>query len=410
MAGDDIKTCETASGEKDPLTSKDWAGDFIGLEEAHQVNRGTFKDSGDPVIIAIIDSGVEATRTDVFGDRILEGWDVYDPTKNGGCDGYFHGTGVAAIAAGTSQGEQFVGVAPEAEIIPMRAFVSDEGADFGKSNMVASLIDDAVANGASVINISIALPDTDPLEAAVKRAIEANVVIVAATGNGTLNMDLTDLPADKATYYPANYPEVIAVGAHNQAGNWYPKTNYGEHLDLVAPGDGVVIPYPGGGWVSQQSGTSFASPYVAGAAALLKAQYGKDITPSWVEHRLKETAIHPPGAPSIYLGQGVLNVAGALTTPLGDEDPFALWAAPDEDESGGSEEVPQSEPSSIAAINVDYDPLAFEKTIAWASVGGSLLLVTLVLVLRKIVPKGRKRGWRPGTRKPDNLPVKLASD
>ena len=64
----------------------------------------------------------------------------------------------------------------------------------------------------------------------------------------------------------------------------------------------------------------------------------------------------------------------------------------------------------IAGLDPDYDPLGFEKAVAWSSVGGSIVLITLVLVLRKIIPKGRKRGWRPGERKPDDLPVKAEAE
>ncbi len=140
--------------------------------------------------------------------------------------------------------------------------------------MVAELIVDAVNNGADVINISIALPDTDELRSAVETAIAADVVIVAASGNGNLNMDDTSLAAEDAKFYPANYPEVIAVGGHNKDGNFYEATNFGENLDLLAPGQDVTFPYAGGGYFSDQ-GTSFAAPFVAGAAALLKAQYGE---------------------------------------------------------------------------------------------------------------------------------------
>lgn len=404
--GDKVQPCVTPTDEQESLTARDWTGSFIGLEEAHQFNKGTFKGTDDPVVIAVIDSGVEATRTDVFGARVLPGHDIYDPDGDGNCDGYYHGTGVAAIAAGAPQGEQFVGVAPEALIMPLRAFIAGEGADLGHSQAVASLINDAVANGADVINISIALPHTTQLQEAVQNAVEANVVIVAASGNGNLNMDLTTYKSGDDLFYPANYPEVITVGAHNQAGNWYDQTNFGENLDLVAPGQGVTIPYPGGGWIQDQ-GTSFAAPYVAGAAALLKGWFGKDTTPSWIEWRLKTTAISPPNDKSIYLGHGVLNVGDAVASPVGKYEPteqVPADAALESIESGGNQ--PQAEPSSIAAIDVDYDPLAFEKAVAWASVGGAIVLITLVLTMRKLIPMGRTRSWRPGTRKSAKEPTK----
>ncbi|WP_158630356.1 S8 family peptidase [Glycomyces terrestris] len=409
--GDDVSPCETGAGSSDSLTARDWAGDFIGLEEAHRFNDGRFE-NGDPVTIAVIDSGVEAGLDSLFGSRVKSGWDAWDPAGDGTCDAYGHGTAVAAIAAGTAQGEQFVGVAPGADILPLRAFVGNEGADADRSRLVANLIDDAVANGADVINVSIALPDTEFLKEAVANAIAANVVIVAATGNENLNMDDPAVVNDpeKAKFYPANYPEVIAVGAHNPMGNFYTSTNYGSNIDLIAPGQDVTVPLPGGGWLGKQEGTSFAAPYVAGAAALLKAEFGEDVSPAWIEHRLTGTAIHPPNDFNIYQGHGVLNVGKAISTPLEPgEDPTATsFDDPVESEAPGA--TPEAEPSSIAAVNVDYDPLAFEKAVAWASVGGAIVLVALVLVLRTIIPKGRKRGWKPGTRRPERAAAVVEGD
>ncbi|MEU5875805.1 S8 family serine peptidase [Glycomyces sp. NPDC047369] len=399
--GDDISPCQTGEGNTQNLTARDWAGDFIGLDEAHRFNQGENAD-GEPVTIAVIDSGVSAEREDLFGTRVKSGWDAWDPESDGTCDAFYHGTAVAGIAAGAAQGEQFVGVAPEAEILPLRAFKGDEGADASSSDLVASLIDYAVEQGADVINVSIALPDTASLKTAVENAIAANVVVVAATGNENLYMDDPAVLADpeKAKFYPANYPDVIAVGAHNKDGNFYLKTNYGENIDLIAPGDNVIVPLAGGGWMAD-NGTSFATPYVSGAAALLKAEFGDEASPAWIEHRLTTTALHPPNDFNIYQGYGVLNVGKAVSTPVSPGEDVTATSFADDPADDPSAEVPEAEPSSIAAIDVDYDPLAFEKTVAWASVGGAIVLITLVLVLRTIIPKGRKRGWRPGSRRPE---------
>ncbi len=390
--------CTPPPDQLEQLSARAWAIDFIGIDDAHQYNKGTF-DDGSPVTIAVIDSGVQADLP-IFANRVLDGFDPWDPGAAGKCDQYFHGTGVAAIAAGGVDGSQFVGVAPEAQILPLRAFQGDEGADFSRSDMVASLITDAVDNGADVINVSIALPHTDKLEQAVASAIADNVVIVAATGNDNLPMDDPSIAADKAVFYPANYPEVIAVGANNPSGNFYKNTNYGENMDLLAPGEQVTFPYPGGGWLND-SGTSYAAPYVAGAAALLKGEFGKDRTPAWIEQRLRETAIHPPNDFNVFQGYGVLNLTRALS------DPVVEQGGDESDETPGATDQ-QSGGPLIDSIQVGYDPLATEKTVAWASLGIAALLITLVLVMRKIIPKGRRRGWRPGTRRSDEALTKTA--
>ncbi|GAB3998358.1 hypothetical protein GCM10029992_23940 [Glycomyces albus] len=113
------------------------------------------------------------------------------------------------------------------------------------------------------------------------------------------------------------------------------------------------------------------------------AEYPDLANPRWVEQRLRDTAIPPPDDFNIYQGYGVLNIPNALTAPL-------------EGDSEDGEPFAEAEPSQIPAIDVGYDPLATEKTIAWASVGGALLLITMVLVLRKVLPQGAGAAGGPG--------------
>jgi membrane-anchored mycosin MYCP len=405
------------SGSGESLGQAPWARSFIGLDQAQEYNQGTFEKGskdGQPVTIAVIDSGVDSRRAeDVFGSRLLPGYDWWDAGSKGQCDSSEdgHGTAVAAIAAGNVLGsnEDFIGVAPEANILPIRLFAGGDGGDEQKSRVVAKGIRDAVDHGADVINVSSVMVATDELAEAVAYATENNVVIVAASGNDTKHMDGRGLEPKDKTFYPANYPEVIAVGAHNPSGNWYEKSNFGDNLDLLAPGEDLPYPFAGGEW-KFGSGTSFAAPYVAGAAALLKGEFGAEATPAWIQQRLQQTAIHPPGDFNIYQGFGILNVAAALTAPVVESEITSptVTEVPTEDPSPTP--IAEDDREYVAWLDPDYDPLRTEKAIAWASVGVSILLVTLVLVLKKIIPKGRKRGWRPGTRKPDLLPVKAEAD
>lgn len=413
---EDQTACVPASEGGEPLNKLPWPKDFIGLDRAQQYNRGTFETGpkNGPVTIAVIDSGVAAGLTDVFGSRVLDGFDAWDPEAKGKCDSDLdvgHGTAVAAIAAGSQIDKNFIGVAPEANILPIRVFTGDtkEGGDEEKSKVVAAAIMDAVDHNADVINVSSAMVPTDALAAAVAYATEKGVVIVAASGNENKHMDDDSIEADKQTFYPANYPEVIAVGAHNISGNWYEKTNFGGNLDLLAPGEGLGYPFAGGEWKTGD-GTSFAAPYVAGAAALLKGHYGADATPAWIQQRLQETAIHPPNEFNIYQGHGVLNVGAALTAPFDQAEVVSDTVSDSPTDEPTAAPIAEEDREAIVGLDPDYDPLRTEKAIAWASVGASIVLVTLVLVLRKIVPKGRRRGWRPGTRKADVLPAKVAAD
>ncbi|WP_157930735.1 S8 family peptidase [Glycomyces xiaoerkulensis] len=393
--------CEKPPDSREDLTAKAWTVDFLALNEAHQYNRGTYED-GTPVTIAVVDSGVNA-ELEVFEDRVVDGFDLWDPDAAGKCDAHTHGTSVAGAAAGRAQGRQFVGVAPEAEIMPLRIYQDTEDAGDGeRSELLAQTIVAAVDNGADVINVSSVVLDTPELQGAVEYAHSQNVVIVAATGNNNLYMDDDGVPRKDRAYYPANYPEVIAVGAHNPDGFWYEKTNYGRNLDLLAPGAQVTMPYAGGGWHTD-SGTSYAAPHVAGVAALLKGEFGDEIaTPAWIERRIKQTAIHPANDFNVYQGHGVLDIPRALTAPP------EVGAAPLPDEADPSESTPSFEPQSIDSIAVDYDPLRTEKIIAWSSVIGSITLIILVLVLKKLIPQGRRRRWKPGRRGGDNLPAARA--
>ncbi|SDE42327.1 Serine protease, subtilisin family [Glycomyces harbinensis] len=400
--------------DSDSLNQQPWTKNFIGLDDAQQYNRGTFEAGskiGDPVTIAVIDSGVAKEREDVFGSRLLEGFDHWDAASKGQCDAFYHGTAVAAIAAGGALDENFIGVAPEANILPIRIFQNDEdGGDENKSRLLADAIRAAAEQGADVINTSLVVLPTTELQEAVDAVIAEGVVIVAATGNETKFMEDPDLEFKDQGFYPANYPDVIAVGAHNETGNWYDKTNYGENIDLLAPGQNVSFPFAGGEWQSA-SGTSFAAPFVAGAAALLKAEFGAEATPAWIQKRLQETAIHPPNGFNVYQGYGVLNVKDALSAPIADPGEITstdVGMAPVEDQTSGPP-LTEDERDAIAPLDPDYDPLRTEKTVAWASVGGALVLIALVLVLKKVIPKGRTRRWRPGSREIDRLPVKVDS-
>ncbi|MFG3341978.1 S8 family serine peptidase [Glycomyces sp. NPDC048151] len=417
MAPEDERgACMPVSEDGESLNQWPWARTFIGLDQAQQYNRGTFETGskeGDPVTIAVIDSGVDARREDVFGSRLLPGYDWWDANSKGQCDSATdgHGTAVAAIAAGNRLGsnDDFVGVAPEANILPIRLFAGGDGGDDQKSRVVAKGIRDAVDHGADVINVSSVMVETTELADAVAYATSKNVVIVAASGNDTKHMDDDKIEPDKRTFYPANYPEVIAVGAHNPAGNWYEESNFGANLDLLAPGQDLPYPFAAGEW-REGNGTSFAAPFVAGAAALLKGQYGAEATPAWIQQRLQQTAIHPPNEFNMYQGHGILNVASALTAPVDEAAVESDTVSESPTDESSPIPIAEDDRQHVAWLDPDYDPLATEKAIAWASVGASIVLVTLVLVLKKIVPKGRRRSWRPGVRKPDVVPVKVSSD
>ncbi|MCC7543613.1 S8 family serine peptidase [bacterium] len=220
-----------------------------------------------------------------------------------------HGTLVSGlIAAESSNAQGVAGMSWHTKILPLQA-LTDLGE--GDTVSVALAIHYAVTHGAQVINLSLGSDGDDPLVAEqIEYAHEQGVVVVAAAGNeneGTLS-------------YPANYPTVIAVGATDTADVRASFSNYGSNLALVAPGTSICST----SWSSANqttrytcgsAGTSFSSPIVAGAAALLLAQ-NTTLTPTQVKSALTATATKVAGMSgqsfTTRYGYGRLNMYEAL--------------------------------------------------------------------------------------------------
>ncbi|MEA2495256.1 MAG: serine protease [Thermoleophilaceae bacterium] len=262
--------------------------------------------------IAVLDTGV-ADVPELSG-RVRPGYDVTDRSeRSGDIDG--HGTAVAAIAAAAAGGVR--GIAPTAPILPIKIF--DDAGNSSAENFLAGL-ERAVAQDAGVINVSAAGTPGD-LDAATKasltNAIDAAVTlgipVIAASGNeGAGSLDV-----------PAAFPHVIAVGATQPSGDVAPFSNFGSGLDLVAPGADIVTAAPSALCASGYgtvSGTSFAAPAVAGAAALLLQKHpGLDVSQLTDLLRLRGLRRPAPGW-TIERGFGMLDVAAALAAPVPDAD------------------------------------------------------------------------------------------
>jgi subtilisin family serine protease len=159
-----------------------------------------------------------------------------------------HGTMVAGIAHLA---------APGAQILPLRAF---DSTGYGDTFDVIQAIHYAAARGASVINLSFSLDgESDELERAIEYAVGRGSICVAAAGNDGASV----------LVYPAAMPEAIGVASTDLDDFVASFSNYGNDLvNLAAPGVAVITTYPGGGWAAA-SGTSFSTPWVSGAIALL---------------------------------------------------------------------------------------------------------------------------------------------
>ncbi|HMQ32593.1 MAG TPA: S8 family peptidase [Chloroflexaceae bacterium] len=278
----------------DEIYAQQWALAAIGAPDAWEIT------TGGPVVVAVIDTGVDAGHPDL-GGKVLPGFNVFTGGADAGDDNG-HGTAVAGlIAANSDNGAGVAGLCWGCQILPVKALT---GRGVGDDAGVAAAIGWAADQGARVINLSLGGSDqSQTLRDAVQYALDRGVVIVAASGN--------ERDRGNAVSYPAAYPEVIAVGATAPGDALTGFSNTGDHLDLVAPGVGLWTTLPGGGY-GPPNGTSFASPYVAATAALvlsLRADLG------WYDVGciLQATADDrgAPGKDPEY-GYGRLNVRGAV--------------------------------------------------------------------------------------------------
>jgi len=218
-------------------------------------------------IVAVIDTGVDATHPDV-APNVLPGHDFVtgdeDPADENG-----HGTHVAGtIAAERGNGIGVAGVADNAaKILPLRVL---DGAGSGRTSDVILAYGQAFQSGAKVVNLSLGSTTSSRAE---HDAIAAfpTMLFVAAAGNG--GPDGVGDNNDAVATYPCAYllPNVVCVAASDNRDQLASFSNYGAlSVDLAAPGVSIASTWPGGGY-SWSSGTSMATPHVAGAAALLWA-------------------------------------------------------------------------------------------------------------------------------------------
>lgn len=291
---------EKAFVPNDPSFGEQWNLSGFGLPEAWDVEFGD--GPGNDVVIAVLDSGVQTTHPDLAA-KILPGYDFYDrdtdPNPGAPNGENEHGTHVAGIAAAI--GNDGVGVAgvafgPRVRVLPGKVFD-----DTGLQGTVAGLVDairwsaglavtgaPANANKAHVINMSVGVPGFFPaLDAAAEEAWNAGVLLVAAAGNHNGS-------TDPGVLSPGNAPCVIAVASVDEDYTVSSFSNTGPEVEVAAPGGlgsavcGTVFSTVPVSTYGCMAGTSMASPFVAGVAALLIAQGAYD-TPSTLRTRLSQT-------------------------------------------------------------------------------------------------------------------------
>ncbi|MDG4778678.1 type VII secretion-associated serine protease mycosin [Micromonospora sp. WMMD961] len=369
-----VPACATNLTPARPVTATPWP------QQRYDPTRLAPLATGAGVTVAVVDSGVDRVHPQL-AERVLAGTDLLDAGGDGRRDCAGHGTGVASIiAAAPRPGVAFRGLAPDARILPVRVSEQQvvQGRESGRTvsaDEFARAIRWAVDHDADVVNLSVVLYADDPeVRSAVRYAVERDVVLVAAAGN--LHDNGNPQP------FPAGYDGVLGVGAIGADGGRTAFSQTGPYVDLVAPGSEVLTAAPGAGHLRVE-GTSYAAPFVAATAALLR-EYRPELTAAQVAERIVATADPAPGmGHGGGYGAGVLNPYRAVT------------------ETGGSR---AAGPRQVTALPDDRaDPAALARQTRRAAARDRALLVgavvgttaATVVLLALVVPRGARRRWRP---------------
>ncbi|MER7788239.1 S8 family peptidase [Streptomyces sp. NPDC097640] len=251
-----------------------WGLDRIDQTDTEGDKKYTYPDAaGEGVTAYVIDTGVRISHED-FGGRAVSGFDAIDNDDDAD-DGHGHGTHVAGTIAGAEHG-----VAKKAKIVAVRV-LDDQGS--GTTEQVVAGIDWVTENhqGPSVANMSLGGTADDALDAAVQKAIDSGITFAVAAGNES---------TDAGQGSPARVKDAITVASSTDADEQSDFSNYGDIVDLYAPGSDITSDWNTGDDATNTiSGTSMATPHVVGAAAVYLGGH-PDATPADVAKALTEGA------------------------------------------------------------------------------------------------------------------------
>ena len=267
-AGNDLVGIEVDSPVRasvEPLRSQQWALDNVLFETASSATSG-----GAGQIVAVVDTGVDATHEDLTGQVLLPGRHFLSSGDGvGAADDNGHGTHVAGILAASENGKGILGAAPSVDILPVKVLDAN---GTGLNSDTADGITWAVDNGADVISMSLGGGYSQAVDDAVLYARQNGVVVVAAAGNQGQGPNPT---------YPGALPLAIGVGATTSSDTIASYSNKNACVDVAAPGDQILSTFltskdttdGNQDGYTKLNGTSMATPYASAAIALILAAH-----------------------------------------------------------------------------------------------------------------------------------------
>jgi type VII secretion-associated serine protease mycosin len=357
----------------DQVREDQWALDALNADSAWNFSKGR------GATVAVIDNGVNAHHIDLRGN-VLEGKDFMDGGSADPAAGDDHGTAMAAIIAAHGHGEDdgVIGLAPEAKILPIRAFGTDGPG-------ISEPIRYAVDHGADVINVSLCFDSSDPQKVeevldAVAYALKHDVLVVGGAGN----------EADKGgKCYPAAAPGALGVGAVKNDGFIWEGSNSGSFVALTAPGTSIVSAKGSGHGYRSGTGTSDAAAYTSAAAALLRSKF-PDLTAGQIANRLVKTAALPEAEKGLSLpderyGHGIIQPLAALQEDIPAGSKYGPLAVPD------SLKVNTATPD-IGMSDEEQEKADRKALIIWSVIGVAGLAVVGLIVFLIVERSRRNRG------------------
>ncbi|MFE4350577.1 S8 family serine peptidase [Peribacillus butanolivorans] len=343
----------------DPAYIDQWHHKKLGTQAAWTKTMGLKE-----MVVAIIDDGIDRNHEDLKG-KIDHPYDAVRNRKNIVPVGE-HGTHIAGIIAGSANNDLGgTGVAPNIKIMPINVF----NGKYADTADIIEAIHYAVQQGADIINMSLGETSySEALNKAVQEAYSKGLLIVAAAGNEG------DMGKSVQRVYPAAFSHVISVAATDSKDKRTSYSNYHSTVDIAAPGDYILSTLPNNryGWMS---GTSMATPMVAGVAALIWSNEPK-LTKYEVEYRLYDSAIDlGTKGKDIYYGNGRVNAKKALemktltrptVTAISDKDTLIKGKIPS-DFKTGTLSIYTNE-KTLATVKINGEK-SFSATIAKQTAG-----------------------------------------